>query len=270
MTESTAATGGGTLGFGVSGTLDHAIARTLAAAAEEAGYAAFWVNDLPKGDGLAALAEAASVTRGILLGVGVIPLDRQPADRIGARVAELALPGERLLLGIGSGGVAGGLERVRQGAETLHGLTSARIAVGALGPKMCRLAGESADAVLLNWLTPEYIPESAALTLEGAEAAGRPRPLIAGYVRTALDEGLAQLQVEADRYASFPAYAANFIRMGADAMGTTVHGPGRAALRAGLARYEALLDHTVVRCVAAEENAAAYLRVLEAAAPGSP
>ena len=259
---------GGTLGFGVAGTLDHAIVRRLAAAAEEAGYSAFWVNDVPGGEGLAGLAAAAEVTRGLLLGVGVIPLDRQPAAVIGARIAELGLPEERLLLGLGSGDWKGGLDRVRQGVAELRGLTSARIAVGALAPKMCRLAGEYADAVLLNWLTPEYIPESAARTLEGAQDEGRPQPLIAGYVRVALDEGLERLREESGRYASYPAYAANFERMGAGAFDTTVHGPDRAAIRAGLAPYQALLEHTVARCIAADETEAAYLRVMEAAAPG--
>ena len=258
---------GGTLGFGVAGTLDHAIVRRLAVAAEEAGYAAFWVNDLPGGEGLAGLAAAASVTRRLMLGVGVIPLDRQPAETIARRIDELGLPAERLLIGLGSGDGKGGLERVRHGVEALRALTPARIAVGALGPKMCRLAGETADAVLLNWLIPEYIPESAQRTLDGAADAGRPRPYIAGYVRVALDEGITRLEVESGRYASYPAYAANFARMGAEAIDTTVHGPDRAAIRAGLARYEALLDHTVARCIAAKESEAAYLRVLEAAAP---
>ncbi|MGI9252913.1 MAG: LLM class flavin-dependent oxidoreductase [Thermomicrobiales bacterium] len=258
---------GGTLGFGVAGTLDHAIMRRLAAAAEEAGYAAFWVNDLPGCEGLAGLAAAAAVTRRLLLGVGVIPLDRQSAAVIGARIAELGLPEERLLVGIGSGDWKGGLARVRDGALALRELTSARIGIGALAPKMCRLAGECGDAVLLNWLTPAHIPGSAQLTLDGAAEAGRPRPFIAGYVRTALDEGLERLAIESGQYASYPPYAANFARMGAEAIDTTVHGPDRAAIRAGLARYEALLDHTVARCVVPEETDAAYLRVLEAAAP---
>src|SRR5689334_20672605 len=58
-------------GFGVAGALPHDIIRTLAPAAEAAGYGAFWVNDTPQGDGLAALAVAAAVTKTIRLGVGV-------------------------------------------------------------------------------------------------------------------------------------------------------------------------------------------------------
>ncbi len=258
---------GGTLGFGVEGTLDHAIVRRLAVAAEQAGYSAFWVHDHPGGDGLAGLAAAAEVTRGLMLGVGSIPLDRQPAAVIARRIEELELPVERLLVGVSSGDWTGGLERVRLGVAELRGLTPARIAVRAIAPKMCRLAGECADAVLLNWLTPEYILESAAHTLEGAAETGRPRPLIAGYVRVALDEGLERLRIESDLYASLEHYAAEFERMGVDPRDATVHGPNRAAIRAGLARHEALLDHTIAHSVAADESEAAYLRLLEAAAP---
>ena len=90
-------------GFGVAGALPHDVIRTLAAAAEAAGYHTFWVNDTPHGDGLASLRAAAEVTSEILLGVGVIPLDRQPADVIARRVDELGLPQQRLIVGIGSG-----------------------------------------------------------------------------------------------------------------------------------------------------------------------
>ena len=63
---------------------------------------------------------------------------------------------------------------------------STRIVVAALGPKMCRLAGEVADGVLLNWLTPEYARQSADIVREGAAAARRPAPTIYAYVRLAL------------------------------------------------------------------------------------
>ncbi|MDQ3227794.1 MAG: LLM class flavin-dependent oxidoreductase, partial [Chloroflexota bacterium] len=103
-------------GFGVAGALPLEIVRVLASAAEAAGYHTFWVNDTPQGDGLAALRAAADVTSDIRLGVGVIPLDRQPADVIARRVYELDLPQERLLVGIGSGNPKGGLARVWEGA----------------------------------------------------------------------------------------------------------------------------------------------------------
>src|ERR671916_2921342 len=107
-------------GFGVAGALPQDITRAIAAAAEAAGYHTFWVNDTPQGDGLAALRAAAEVTSQIQLGVGVIPLDRQPADVIASRVDELGLPQQRLIVGIGSGNPNGGLARVQEGASTVE------------------------------------------------------------------------------------------------------------------------------------------------------
>ncbi|HEU5431195.1 MAG TPA: LLM class flavin-dependent oxidoreductase [Thermomicrobiales bacterium] len=257
-------------GFGVAGALPHDIVRTLAPAAEAAGYRTFWVNDTPQGDGLAALAAAAAVTRAIRLGVGVIPLDRVPAARIAARVAALGLPEDRLTLGIGSGGQAGGVRRVRDGAPLLEARTAARVEIGALGPKMCALAGEAADGVLLNWLTPAWIAPSAEITLHAAEAAGRPRPQIDAYIRVALgDAAIARLREEADRYASYPAYAANFARMGAAAIDTAVAGTEPDQIRAGLAAFAGPLDEVIVRAIVGEETADAYLALLHAAAPRS-
>src|SRR5919112_963685 len=137
-------------GFGVAGALPHDVIRALAAAAEAAGYHTFWVNDTPHGDGLASLRAAAEVTSEILLGVGVIPLDRQSADVIARRVGELGLPQQRLIVGIGSGNPNGGLTRVREGATTLEEQLEAPIVVGALGPNMCALAGGRPDGRLFN------------------------------------------------------------------------------------------------------------------------
>jgi alkanesulfonate monooxygenase SsuD/methylene tetrahydromethanopterin reductase-like flavin-dependent oxidoreductase (luciferase family) len=101
-------------GFGVAAAVSHDVIREIAREAEQLGYTSFWCNDTPGADGLAALAEAAAVTTTITLGVGVIPLDRRPADVIAADVAALGLPQERLLLGIGSGGDRR-VSRVREG-----------------------------------------------------------------------------------------------------------------------------------------------------------
>jgi alkanesulfonate monooxygenase SsuD/methylene tetrahydromethanopterin reductase-like flavin-dependent oxidoreductase (luciferase family) len=255
-------------GFGVAGALPAEIIRELAPAAEAAGYHTFWVNDTPHGDGLAVLRAAADVTATVQLGVGVIPLDRQPAEEIARRVVDLGLPQERLLVGVGSGRQQGGLARVRDGARLLTEQLAAVIVIGALGPKMCALAGQRADGVLLNWLTAEYVAPSAAIVDQAAAEAGRPRPLILGYVRTAFGPGAGEiLAQEASRYASVPAYAANFARMGSPAEATAVAGDTREAIQAGLARFTPELDETVVRAITGEESAAAYLALLAAAAP---
>jgi alkanesulfonate monooxygenase SsuD/methylene tetrahydromethanopterin reductase-like flavin-dependent oxidoreductase (luciferase family) len=248
--------------------LPHEIIRVLAPAAEAAGYHTFWVNDTPTGDGLAALRVAADATAEIRLGVGVIPLDRQPADEIARRVIELGLPQERVLLGIGSGNPRGGLDRVRAGAALLEERLKAPVMVGALGPRMCALAGESADGVLLNWLTAAYVAPSAAITGDAARRAERPRPLILGYVRTVFGSGAREVFAEeAGRYAGYPAYAANFTRMGTPAADTAVAGDWRQEIQTGLAPFTAELDGTGVRAITGDESAAAYLALLEAAAP---
>ena len=255
-------------GFGVAGALPHDIIRALAAAAEAAGYHTFWVNDTPQGDGLASLGAAAEVTSEIVLGVGVIPLDRQPADEIARRVNELGLPQQRLIVGVGSGNPQGGLARVQDGAATLEERLETPVVVGALGPNMCAMAGKSADGVLLNWLTAEYVAPSAAIVTAAAREAGRPRPLILGYVRTVYGPGAREVFTEeAGRYGRFPAYAANFSRMGTPAEAAAVIGDTPAEIQAGLASFGSELDETVVRAITGVETTDAYMALLEAAAP---
>jgi alkanesulfonate monooxygenase SsuD/methylene tetrahydromethanopterin reductase-like flavin-dependent oxidoreductase (luciferase family) len=255
-------------GFGIEAALGHDIVRELAPAAERAGYDTFWVNDEADGDGLAALREAAAVTTSIRLGVGVIPLDRQGPQRIASRVKELALPVERLALGVGSGHPAGGLERVRGGVAALRDSLAATLVVAAIGPRMLALAGEIADGVLLDWAAPSYVVDATATVARGAAAVERLRPWIGGYVFTAVgSQGIAMLRREAEHYAAIPSYAAHFERMGVRPMETVAYGEDAAALQRNLAPYDAVLDETVVRAVVAEESVAAYLAVLHAAAP---
>lgn len=256
-------------GFGVAGSVSREIVREVARAVEVHGYHAFWANDTPQGDGLAALAEAARVTERVRLGVGVIALDRRPAEKIVARIRELGLPEDRLTLGIGSGGARKGtLDLVRTNAQILEQQTSAKVVVGALGPKMLRLSGAATDGVLLNWLTPEFAKDSAKIVRAAADESGKPAPLIAGYVRVALGGAAeARLKQEAARYAALPQYAAHFARMGVEAIATCVTGDTRNQLQAGLGLFAQVLDATVVRAITAEETAAAYLALVQAAAP---
>jgi alkanesulfonate monooxygenase SsuD/methylene tetrahydromethanopterin reductase-like flavin-dependent oxidoreductase (luciferase family) len=259
-------------GFGIEAALAHDIVRELAPAAERADYRTFWVNDEVDGDGLAALREAAAVTTTIRLGVGAIPLDRQGPEQIASRVRELALPVERLVLGVGSGRPAGGLDRVRNGVAALRDLIDATLVVAAIGPRMLALASEIADGVLLDWPAPGYVMDAAAIVTQGAVAVERPRPWIGGYVFTAVGSlGIAKLRREAEHYAAIPSYAAHFARMGVGPMETVAYGEDAAALGRGLARFDSVLDETVVRAVVAEAAATihGYLEVLHAAEPGT-
>jgi alkanesulfonate monooxygenase SsuD/methylene tetrahydromethanopterin reductase-like flavin-dependent oxidoreductase (luciferase family) len=259
-------------GFGVEAALTHDIVRELAPAAERAGYSTFWVNDEVDGDGLAALREAAAVTTTIRLGVGAIPLDRQGPQQIASRVEELTLPVERLVLGVGSGHPAGGLERVRNGVAALRDSIDAPLVVAAIGPRMLALAGEIADGVLLDWPAPQYVVDATEIVAQGAVEIQRPRPWIGGYVFTAVGSpGIAQLRREAEHYAAIPSYATHFARMGVEPMETVACGEDAEGLQSSLERYDAVLDETIVRAVVTEEAATAsgYLEVFHAAAPGT-
>lgn len=255
-------------GFGIAAAVDHEVAKQVAKAAEDAGYSSFWVNDNPGNDGLASLAAAAEVTSRIMLGVGVISVDRRPADTIVADVERLNLPQDRLWLGIGSGSRKGGLQKVHDAANELHGQVQSKIIVAALGPKMCAMAGEVGDGVLFNWLLPSYLAGSRERVESAAEAAGRPKPLIMSYVRSAImPDAEERLNQEAARYTGNPNYAAHFKRQGIEAAHTAVRGVNSSALQSRIEPYEEILDETVVRAITADDSAGKILELLHATAP---
>jgi alkanesulfonate monooxygenase SsuD/methylene tetrahydromethanopterin reductase-like flavin-dependent oxidoreductase (luciferase family) len=72
-------------------------------------------------------------------------------------------------------------------------LPSAPVYLAALGPQMLRLAGETADGVLLNWATPERIAVSRARVDEGAARAGRDPGAVpvTMYIRVCIDDDVA-------------------------------------------------------------------------------
>lgn len=255
-------------GFGIASTLPPAVIGELARAAESAGYQTFWTNDTPDGDGLDALRVAADATGSIGLGVGLLPLDRVPPVTIVQRVAHLVLPVQRLTIGIGAGAAPGGLRRVRHAVPVVSEGTSATVVVGALGPRMCQLAGEVADGVLLDWPAPASVVVAREHVTEGARSSGRVVPRVVGYVFSAVGAvAVERLRREAAYYASVPAYAAHFHRVGIEAMDAVVHADAPADLRRQLAAYDAVLDEVVVRAVVREPGVAGYRRLLEAAAP---
>ena len=254
-------------GFGVAAAVSPEVIGEVAREAERLGYTSFWANDTPGADGLAALAAAASATERIKLGVGVIPLDRRPAEAIARDLQALGVPLDRLWLGVGSGGDRR-VSKVRGGVERLHELVSSPVIVAALGPRMSQATGEVAEGVLFNWQTPETARSSGQIILDAAEAAGRPRPLLMAYVRCALlPQADERLEFEAGRYGQIPSYADHFARMGVSARDTAVSGSDAAALQTGIAAHEAVLDETVVRAITADDSAASILELLRACAP---
>jgi len=241
----------------------HAAARE----AERLGYASFWVNHPGATDGLAALAQAAGQTRRIELGIGVIPLHTREPESIVGGVKTTALPLDRLLLGVGSPN-PDSLKRVRAGIAELRAQLSTRLIVAALGPQMCRLAGEVADGVLFNWLTPEYARLSAERVREGAAAARRQPPKLYAYLRVSLGPTARDLlEQEANRYAGVPAYAANFTRMGLKPVETAIAAQNRDDVQRGLAPWSGVVDHIIVRSITARDTVDEHVALVKAAAP---
>jgi alkanesulfonate monooxygenase SsuD/methylene tetrahydromethanopterin reductase-like flavin-dependent oxidoreductase (luciferase family) len=238
------------LGLGVAAGPDPQELRALAAEAEDLGYDSIWSNDSPAGDGLAQLAVWARDSAHIRLCVGVLALDRHTPAAIAARVRELGLPLDRTLVGLGAGFTNKPLAVVREGVAALHReLPGARVAVAAMGPRMCELAGEVGAAVLLNWMTPDRAAWARPLVGKGATGSGR-QPgdvTIYGYVRTAMGQDAQErLQREVTMYQQMPAYARHFTNMGAapSDIGVTATDPSHVA--AAIKRYDAM-DEPVVR-----------------------
>lgn len=243
------------------------IVSASAREAEAVGYSSFWVNHPGATDGLASLAVAAKATQRIQLGIGVIPLHTRGPESIADGVRAHALPLGRLLLGIGSPNPAS-LARVRAGIAELRSRLQTRLVVAALGPKMCHLAGEVADGVLLNWVTPEYARRSADLVREGAAAAKRPAPRIFAYVRLALGAAAHdKLLGEANRYAAIPAYGANFVRMGVKPETTAIAAYTQQEIAPALAKWRGAVDEVVLRAITATDTVEENVALVRAARP---
>ncbi|GAA1508518.1 alkanesulfonate monooxygenase SsuD/methylene tetrahydromethanopterin reductase-like flavin-dependent oxidoreductase (luciferase family) [Agromyces terreus] len=208
-----------TVSIGLMGTTPADVLRRLAPRVEQLGFGALWLNDVPGGDSLTGLRATAEVTGSLRLATGVIPVDRRPA----ASLDLSGLPPARTSLGIGSGAAAKPLGLVRDAVRALRERTSAEIVVGALGPRMRRMAAEESDGVLLNWLTPDAA--GIAMRELDADAAAALRSGVRGvlYIRTIIEPAArAQLETEASKYGSFPSYAANFARLGFEAIDATI------------------------------------------------
>lgn len=178
----------------------------VAKVAETAGFDQVWLsNDLLIHSALAALPIAVMATRRIRLGIGVLnPYTIHPAEMAMyfASLGEVAAG--RLMLGVGAGADDFlrwvGVERARPlreveaalgqlryllggsapsprgwdpAAPALPGSGPIPLYLGAMSPRMLRLAGRVADGALPLLFPPERYHEARALVLSGAKAAGR-------------------------------------------------------------------------------------------------
>ncbi len=247
------------LSIGLAGALDEAVLAHLAPIIESLGFRGLWLNDTPDGDALAGLSVASAVTSTLRLGTGVIPLDRRtPTEILGALSG---LPQWRLTIGVGSGAAQHALGMVARGVRELTERSEASIVVGALGPKMRRMAAQAADGALFNWLTPAAATD--AMNDLHRDAHGRDvRGVL--YVRTAMTvDARGALRAESDRYGSRPKYAANFARIQASAIDTTIDGSVPGALAARVTEYEQRVDEVVLRAITAEQTLGSYIEFIE-------
>ena len=258
-------------GFGIAGSLDIEILRELAPLLESLGFRTLWINDTPGGDSLAGCAAAVEATERLRVATGVIPIDRRQPAEIVADVRRREIPAARLTIGIGSGMAPKPLGRVRAAVAELRRLVdpATTISVGALGPKMTALAAAVSDDVLLNWLTPDAARVSTGEVADAAAAAaGRATPRVTAYVRVATElEAIQWLATEAQRYGTYPSYAAHFRRFGVEAIDTTIGSTDPAAVAGGLAAFDGTVDEIVVRAITAGETFAAYRDLAVLTAP---
>jgi alkanesulfonate monooxygenase SsuD/methylene tetrahydromethanopterin reductase-like flavin-dependent oxidoreductase (luciferase family) len=251
----------GVLSVGLMGSIDREILRELAPRIEAAGFHALWLNEGPGGDSLAGLAAVAEATSRLALATGVLPFDRRPAAEIADAVEQLALPQDRLVLGVGSGGAPHPLALVAAGIDELRTRIDPLIVLGALGPRMRELGARASDGLLLSWLTPAIAAEQAVHARRAAEEAGRPAPRLVLYARAAVDTAARErLEAEAATYAGYPAYGANFARLGISASETTI-GPDGVGDR--IDEYLEVVDELVLRAITPEGGLDDLVRFVE-------
>jgi alkanesulfonate monooxygenase SsuD/methylene tetrahydromethanopterin reductase-like flavin-dependent oxidoreductase (luciferase family) len=239
-------------GFGVTGGLAAEVAVPLAERCAELGYTSMWSNDHPGAKGLETLAEFAKGAPALELGVGVIALDRQPAEVIAADIDRLGLDPSRLWLGVGAGFSKQPLTAMREALPELREkLPEVKLVLAAMGPKMCRLAGSSYDGAFFNWMTPDFAAGKREEVEQGASESGHDAPPVFGYVRTAVGPDAAErLAKEESFYRDLhKGYRDHFDRL-AEPEGTVgVAGADAAAVQSALAAYTAY-DTIVVRGLA--------------------
>ncbi len=274
----------------------------LARLAEARGFEVLFVPESSGREVFTQLAAYACHTTRIRLSPGIATIFTRTPSLLAQAVATLdQLSGGRAMLGLGSGHAptltAGHgvrferpLTRMREyvtlikailrGAEALPPTrlvpitrfrleTPARpdipVYVAALGPKMCELAGELADGVLLNWATPAYVAQALHNLRLGAERAGRDpaRVDVACYIRVAAGADTDTLRHavarELARYIAMPFYRAMFDEAGFAAY----TGPVAAVYPEDPERAARLVPDAMLDALAVIGDAAAAQRRLE-------
>jgi len=229
----------------------------LCARAEELGYTDVWTAEVGGADAFAPLAAVAQRTERIRLGTALVPVFTRPPALVAMSAAGLqTLSGGRFVLGIGASSPAivdgwmgtpyrNPVARVGEYVEVLRHMPAGRkasnrrrslrvagfrlqidpeapvpIYVGALGPRMCRLAGRVADGVQFFLMTPLGVRRALEEVAAGARQAGRDPASIDVFIRlpACLGEPTELVRFMARRllagYAMVPAYNVSLSRQG--------------------------------------------------------
>ncbi len=230
----------------------------IAREAETRGYRTAWVGEAAGAEAIVLSTLIATHTRTLRIANGVIPVQTRTPIVYGQAAATLAhvAPGRFALgLGLSSEIIVGqwhglpfapSVQQMREAVQIIRMVAAGervsfdgrfyklrnfrlaipapspppRIYLAALGPRMCELAGEVADGVLLNWIPPAAVPASIRHVEAGARRAGR-RPEdveVAVYVRTSVTDDPEPVRQALARditgYAIVDAYARFFAAVG--------------------------------------------------------
>ena len=228
-------------------------ALDIALAAREAGFDALWIGEMATYDAFAFATAVGHRAPGLHLKVGPLALGvRSPVGLALGASSVAALTGSEvdIALGVSSPAIVAGwhdrewahhASRMRETIECLrsilagtrvdyngrhvrtrgfrlrHPRPDTRIAVGAFGPAMTRVAAQHADEVVLNLVPPDRVAEMRATIDAEAAAAGRIPPRLAVWVPVALNPGDAariQLAAQLAVYLAPPGYGEMFSELG--------------------------------------------------------
>jgi len=260
----------------------------IAREAETRGYRTAWVGEASGAEAIVLSTLIATHTTTLQIANGVIPVQTRTPIVYGQAAATLAhlAPGRFALgLGLSSEIIVGqwhglpfapSIQQMREAVQIIrmtatgervtfdgkfYRLKNFRLAIpapspapriylAALGPRMCELAGEVADGVLLNWLPPSAVPVSVGHVEAGAKRAGRHLSDIdvAVYVRTCVTDESAAVRETLARditgYAIVSVYARFFAECGFAEEVEAVNTAWKAGDRAGAVKgiSERVLD----------------------------
>ncbi|WP_214405260.1 LLM class flavin-dependent oxidoreductase [Pseudonocardia lacus] len=216
----------------------------LVRAAEECGYDSAWVGEVAGPEAFSMLGLMLGATDRIRVGTGIASIYPRTAPLAAMAYATLAsaAPG-RVLAGLGVSSplivrewhglayerpvekaeayiaalrAAWAGEKVRGFRPTLPVAHPPPIVLGAMNPRMLRLAGRVADGVFLTWCPPSEVAPRLALVRDGEREAGRaPGSVWAmvsfwAYAADRVDEAMARMRRLVLQYAMVPTHAPSF------------------------------------------------------------